>query len=159
MMEILDFEEQDLFVYEDTLERLYQRQDYLRIWRVKHINHLHIFCYSVRSHLICLIKFHKLYIRQIPRIPYISFDRIRLSSATHLFRIRVQFSFFSHSLYPCCKDRVMRNHFVRRPSPSVRLIVSFFYDLLHLRRTFAISIFEDENFLLEGKNYNDLKSE
>jgi hypothetical protein len=55
-------------------ERLCCRRDYLRIWRVKPLYHPHIFCDSIWSHLICQIKFHERYIREILRIPCISSD-------------------------------------------------------------------------------------
>lgn len=43
--------------YENTFEKLYWGRDYLRILRVKHIYHPHVFCDSIRSYLICLILF------------------------------------------------------------------------------------------------------
>jgi hypothetical protein len=85
-----------------------------------------------------------------------------LSSATHLFHICwIGFLCFMFCVEPgdiqVCWDRVMRKHSIfedsfGRTSLSVRIIVKFFCDLLRLRLTFVTSIFEDENFLLEGKN-------
>ena len=142
---------QDLSVYENTFERLCWRRDYLRSWRVNHVHPPHIFCNSIRSHLIYLIKLHGRYIRQILRILCISSERIWLSSVT----LGILFSWFKFSMvcifwrnqsYFDRQDRVMRNK-------------SFTF-LFNVRCVFFpfrfTSIFEDENFLLGGKSCKTL---
>ena len=50
-----------------------------------------------------------------------------------------------------CEDSVGRTF------SNVRLIVTFFCDLIRIRLTFATSNFADEIFFLEEKNYNARK--
>ena len=113
--EILDYEKNEiLYVYENTFERLYWRRDYVIIWRVKHICHLHVRYNSICSHLICLFLFHGRYIRQILRIPCISSERIRLSYVTlgmsfFRFGFSMVYIFSGSRNYFDQQDRVMRN--------------------------------------------------
>ena len=101
-------------VYENIFERLYWRRDYLKIWRVKCMYHPYISDNSIRSYLICLIKFYRRYIRQIPRILRISSERIWLSSVMlgilfFWFKFSMVCIFWGNLSYFDRQDRVMRN--------------------------------------------------
>ena len=139
-----------LSVYGNTLERLCCRRDYVRIWRVYSIYHPHVFCNPICSHLIFILQFHERYIRQILRILCISSREYDY----HLLRLVCHFSDSDSVWYAFLgkpklfdrQDRVMRN----KSSTfmfNVRCVFPFRFT----------SIFEDENFLLEGKSCKTLK--
>ena len=143
----------DLFVYENTFGRLSESRDYLRSWRVK-LYITHGYYDLMYSHLIRLInslksyEFLYLFLENSIIIRYVWYI---------ILLIQIQYDMPFWEIWNCFDNSYeswetnWSEDLFGRTSPSVRMFVMTFCDLLRLRLTLRLRISRTKFFFLEGK--------